>query len=370
MHVIRDWFSRRFSDPQVVLLVVLIAIGVGSLLVLGDMLAPVLASVVIAYLLEGPVGLLARWKIPRLAAVLLVFFLFMVFLFFLLFGLFPLLWQQVRQLFQQLPSMIGWTQRELLRLPERYPEFISEQLVLDLFAVLKAELTQMGQHILSLSVSSVSGMISILVYIFLMPLLVFFFLKDKVRLLQWATGFLPEDRGLVREVWQEVNRKIGSYVRGKVWEIFIVWAASYATFAVLGLDFAMLLSLFVGLSVLVPYIGAAVMGVPVVLIAYFQWGWGPPFAYAAGAYVVIQLLDGNLLAPLLLSEIVNVHPIAIIVAILVFGGMWGFWGVFFAIPLATLVQALIKALSRKRGGEGAPGPGETKGPEGGKAEAA
>jgi putative permease len=94
------------------------------------------------------------------------------------------------------------------------------------------------------------------------------------------------------------------------------------------------------------------MLVPVVLVAFFQWGWGAQLAYATGAYLLIQLLDGNLLAPLLLSEIVKLHPIAIIVAILVFGGLWGFWGVFFAIPLATLVQALINALSRKRGEEG------------------
>jgi len=187
---------------------------------------------------------------------------------------------------------------------------------------------------------------------FLMPLLVFFFLKDKDRLLHWATGFLPEDRRLASEVWQEVDLQIGNYVRGKVWEIFIVWTVSYVTFAVLGLDFAILISLFVGLSVLVPYIGATVMGLPVMLIGYFQWGWGPQLAYATVAYLVIQLLDGNLLAPLLLSEVVNLHPIAIIVAILVFGGMWGFWGVFFAIPLATLVQALLKALSRKRKKDG------------------
>lgn len=347
MQMIRDWFRRWFSDPQVVVLLVLLVVGIVSLLMLGHMLAPVIASVVIAYLLEGPVGLLQRWRIPRIVAVLLVFLLFLLFLFFVLFGLLPLLWRQVRQLFQQLPSMIAWTQRELMRLPERYPDFISEQWVLDLFAVLKTEIAQLGQRILSLSVSSVPGIISILVYMILMPLLVFFFLKDKTRLLRWAAGFLPEDRGLVREVWEEVNFKIGSYVRGKVWEIFIVWAVSYATFALLGLDFAILLSLFVGLSVLVPYIGAAVMALPVVLIAYFQWGWSAQLAYATGAYLVIQLLDGNLLAPLLLSEIVKLHPIAIIVAILVFGGLWGFWGVFFAIPLATLFKAVLNAWPRR-----------------------
>jgi len=61
------------------------------------------------------------------------------------------------------------------------------------------------------------------------------------------------------------------------------------------------------------------------------------------AYAVIQALDGNLLVPLMFSEVVNLHPVAIILAILIFGGLWGFWGIFFAIPLATLVKAVINA---------------------------
>jgi len=348
MKLIGNWFQRHFSDPQVVILAVLLLLGAVFVLMLGNMLAPVLASLVVAYLLEGLVGLLERLKIPRLFAVLLVFFSFIVFVLFLLLGMLPLLWQQLGQLFQQLPTMISWSQRELLRLPERYPDFISETQLLEVISVLRTELTLLGQEALSRSVASVRGFISILVYIFLMPLLVFFLLKDKVRLLQWVTRFLPEDRRLASEVWREVDKQIGNYIRGKFWEILIVWAASYLTFKILGLQFAMLISLFVGLSVLIPYFGAIAMTVPVALIAYFQWGWSPDFAYVVAAYIVLQFLDGNVLVALLFSEVVNLHPIAIMVAVLVFGGTWGFWGVFFAIPLATLVQAVLKAWARHR----------------------
>ena len=346
MEFISNWFRRHFSDPQLVILALLLIIGSVLIIILGEMLAPVLASVVLAYLLEGLVGFLERRRIPRLVAVLSVFFTFMIFLLFLLLGLFPLLWQQVVQLFQQLPSMISWSQRELMHLPERYPDFISAQQVIDIINVLRSELGSLGQRILSLSVASVRGLISILVYIFLMPLLIFFFLKDKYRLVQWFTGFLPDNRSLATEVWREVDQQIGNYIRGKFWEILIVWTASYLTFAILGLQFAILISFFVGLSVLIPYIGAIVMVLPVASISYFQWGLCSHFVYVVAAYVVIQILDGNVLVTLLFSEVVNLHPIAIIVAVLVFGGIWGFWGVFFASPLATLVQAVLKAWSQ------------------------
>ncbi|MBS5278124.1 MAG: AI-2E family transporter, partial [Haemophilus parainfluenzae] len=66
--------------------------------------------------------------------------------------------------------------------------------------------------------------------------------------------------------------------------------------------------------------------------------------YLIVAFAVSQLLDGNLLVPYLFSEVVNLHPLVIIISVLIFGGLWGFWGVFFAIPLATLVKAEINAL--------------------------
>jgi putative permease len=348
MQIVRDWFRHHFSDPEMVILAIFLTVGSLLVLFMGKMLAPVLASLVIAYLLQGPVALMEKHRIPHLAAVLIVFLGFIAFLLFLVLGTLPLLWQQVEQLFHELPNMIAWGQRELLRLPERYPDFISEQQVVDIINVLRSELSSVGQRILSLSVASVRSIISVVIYIFLLPLLVFFFLKDKDQLLQWIRDFLPEDRRLAAEVWHEVDRQIGNYIRGKVWEILILWAVSYAAFSILGLQFAMLISFFVGLSVLVPYIGATAMGFPVASIGYFQWGWSSEFAYVVIAYVVIQILDGNLLAFLLFSEVVNLHPVAIIVAILAFGGIWGFWGVFFAIPLATLVEAVLNAWSRQR----------------------
>ena len=343
MQLVTDWFKRNFSDPQVVYLAVLLLAGFAVVIWMGDMLAPVLASVVIAYMLEGLVALLERRGVPRLVVVLAVFVLFMLFVILILFVLLPQLSRQVTQLFQQLPSMITEGQTALMRLPERYPEFVSAQQVDELMGIIRRELANWGQHAVSVSLSSVVGLITLLVYLILMPLLVFFFLKDKVAILDWVKQYLPSNRPLVNRVWSDVDRQIGNYIRGKFWEILIVGSVSFTTFAFMGLSYAMLLGVLVGLSVIIPYIGAAVVTVPVAVIAWFQWGWSADFAYLMAAYLVIQALDGNVLVPLLFSEVVNLHPVAIIVAVLVFGGFWGVWGVFFAIPLATLVQAVLHA---------------------------
>jgi putative permease len=268
-------------------------------------------------------------------------------------GLLPLLSRQIAQLLQQLPSMIAMGESKLMQLPQRYPDFISEMQIKRVLEFMGTELKSMAQHIVPISRASVRGIISILVYLILVPFMVFFFLKDKSKIIDWLIQFLPDNRGLATEVWREVNQQIGNYIRGKIWEILIIWTVTYITFRLLGLHFTMLISLFVGLSVLVPYVGVTVMVFPVALFSYYQWGFEPGFFYTLVAYAVIQLLDGNLLAPLLLSEVVDLHPVAIIAAVLVFGGLWGLWGLFFAIPLATLVHAVIKAwLNIPKGPEG------------------
>jgi putative permease len=346
--LIRDWIDRRFSDPQILILSLLLVVGFIFIFMLGDKLLPVFASIVIAYLLDGAITRITTVKVPRMAAVLLVFMIFMAGLLFVIVGLLPMLSRQIAQLLQQLPNMLATGQKELLQLPQRYPDFVSEAQIKQVLAFIGEEFTIVVKRALTYSLASVRGLISVLVYLILVPLMVFFMLKDKAKILGWMGGLLPANRGLANEVWREVNRQTGNYIRGKIWEILIIWSVSYVTFKMLGMQFSMLISLFVGLSVLVPYVGVTVVFLPVTLMAYFQWGPSEQFIYALMAYSVIQLLDGNLLAPLLLSEVVNLHPVAIIVAVLLFGGLWGLWGLFFAIPLATLVQAVLKAILNRQ----------------------
>ncbi|WPL17133.1 sporulation integral membrane protein YtvI [Thiorhodovibrio winogradskyi] len=348
MHAIGHWFRRHFSDPQILFLAFSLLSVLVIVITLGNMLTPVFASIVIAYLLEGAVGFLERKGWPRLLGSLVALLGFMLFLASLLLLVLPLLWRQATDLVQQLPGMLTTWQQALMGLPQRYPELVTNEQIHTLINTIRAEILYFGQKLVSLSMSSVVGMITVIVYLILMPLLVFFFLKDKELILDWFKGYLPRHRRIAGSVWQEVDRQIYNYVRGKVWEILIIWAVSFAAFSAFGLNYALLLAVLVGLSVIVPYIGASVVTIPVVLIAWFQWGWSPQLLWLSVVYLIIQAADGNVLVPLLFSEVVNLHPVAIIVAILVFGGIWGFWGVFFAIPLATLVQAVLCAWPQEK----------------------
>lgn len=343
---LRAWYHRHFSDPQVVILFLFLLGGFAVVIFAGKILAPLFASIVIAYLLDGAVTLLQKSKSPRIIALLIVFSIFIAVLVLLLFVFIPVLSKQLTQFFKELPNMVSQGQQLLMQLPESFPSMINEDQVSDMIAFIRGELVTFGQALISKPLASVVGLITILVYLILVPLLVFFLLKDKTMILKWIEDFLPGDRELTNEVWFEVNQKIASYVRGKFVEILIVMSATYVTFTILDLRYAMLLAVLVGLSVIIPYAGAAVVTIPVMFVAYAQWGLSSEFAYVLLVYTIIQFLDGNILVPLLFSEVVNLHPVAIIAAVLFFGGIWGIWGVFFAIPLATLINAVINGWPR------------------------
>ena len=344
--VVKKWWQRYLSDPQAVLLTVMLLSMTLVFLIMGKILAPVIASIVIAYLLQWIVNLLIRWHVPRLLAVVITYSTFLGLFFAAILILWPIIWHQLTRLYTELPSMITSGQQFLYLLPEKLPEFFTKETVAGLTDDVSLQMKHMGKFILTASVASVPTVIALIVYVILVPVLVFFFLKDHAVIIGWFKGFLPDDRSVLSNVWRDVDKQIGNYIRGKAAEIFIVGLTTYLVFYLFDIRYAALLAVLVGLSVIIPYVGIAVVTIPVTFVALLQWGWGEHFAYVMLVYTIIQVLDGYVLVPLLFSEAVNIHPVAIIIAILVFGSWWGFWGVFFAIPLATLVKAVIKAWPR------------------------
>ena len=342
IEVIKNWFEKHFSDPQAIILVSFLVLGAILILYWGKILTPVLAGVVIAYVLEGLVKKISLCGVPRFFSFLISYALFIAALALILFGLVPLVISQLTQLISDFPQVLDRFQQLILAIPERYPA-LADREIEKMLGNFSSELVGIGQKLVSVSLSSAVDVFTVMVYLVVVPLLVFFLLKDKKEILQWFRRFVPEDRRLAYSVWKEVDAKMGNYIRGKMLEVVIVGVATFIPLKYMGMNYAATMSLLVGLSVIIPYVGAVAVTIPVALIAWFQWGASSDFVYLMIAYLIVQFLDGNILVPLLFSEVVNMHPSAIIIAVLFFGGLWGVWGVFFAIPLATLVQAVINS---------------------------
>lgn len=343
LDIIGGWINEYFSNEEAIYLVVMITVVLVVLLTLGGTLAPVLTGLVVAFLLQGLVKWLERISIPRNVCVSLSVLLFagIVVLFFFL--LVPLLGKQLQGLLQLLPTAMAQLRESLDLLAERFPDYITQEQIAAFIDQGTRELGNMSGALLETAFSQVLSVFGLLIYVVLVPITVFFFLKDKDLLIQWLQSLLPNDRPLLDAVGTEMSAQLANYVRGKFIEILIVGAATFVLLTLLGVDYAALLSVLVGLSVLIPFVGAAVVTLPVFIVGVVQFGWSWELAWVMTGYGIIQFIDGNVLVPLLFSEAVDLHPITIIVAVLAFGGIWGFWGVFFAIPLATLVKAIYNA---------------------------
>lgn len=343
VRILRGLAHKYFSDEEAVILSLLLVSGTIFIILFGAMLAPAIASLIIAFILQGLVSKLKSLGVPELIAILGVFFVFMGILVGFIFGLLPLIWTQVSALASEAPRIIRELQSYLELLPQEYPHLVSADAVNTIYQQVSAEVGQITQWLVSFSLSSIPDLVALLIYVVLVPILVFFFLKDRGVLVQSVGRMLPPQRPMMLRIWHEVNLQCANYVRGKAVEIFIVGGITYLAFKLLGMPYAALLALLVGLSVVIPYIGAAVVTIPVAVIGLFAFGWGTQFIWLMVIYGIIQALDGNVLVPILFSEVNNLHPVAIIVAVLFFGGIWGMWGVFFAIPLATMLKAVFAA---------------------------
>ena len=343
LNVIKRWFDSRFHDEESIILTFILLIGVLLIVFFGQIMTPVIAALVVAYLLQGVVKQLGNWKVPHIVAVVAATIFLLVLEVVFVFLAVTLLLDQLINMVQELPQLIVLVRERLESLQLSYPELIDQQRVNEWTELANAEIANLGQWVVSYSQSNISNVMSFMIYLVLVPVMVFFLLKDKESLISWFGRLLPEERPLLTSVSVEMDRQMANYVRGKVIEMFIVGGVSYFVFSLFGLNYAALLALAVGLSVIVPYVGAFLVTLPVALVAYLQWGWGSEFFWLVFWYTVIQVLDGNALVPLLFSEAVNLHPIAILIAIMFFGGIWGLWGVFFAIPLATLISAVLNA---------------------------
>jgi putative permease len=340
-----DWYTRKFSDPHAVTLVVLLISIALFIALFSNLLMPVFVAIALAFLLDLPVNKLMHSSMSRSSATIVVVVTFLGFSLLAVLGLMPLIWKQSSNLLQEVPNMITQGQGYLLTLPEKYPDFVHVSQIESFIVMVNDNLLEWGQVALKASLNSISDIVALMVYLILVPLMVFFFLKDKTELMSSIAHFLPKERRMAIKVSQEMNQQILNYIRGKVIEILIVGTSTTIAFMFLDLQYALLLGVLVGLSVLVPYVGATVVTFPVMLVALFQFGLSSEFGYVMLAYGIIQALDGNVIVPLLFSEAVNLHPVVIIIAVIFFGGLWGFWGIFFAIPLATLVKAVINAWS-------------------------
>ena len=307
---------------------------------LGNILTPFLISIIFAYLLVGMQKRLEDYGLNSTIALIVTFSFFLLLGIALMVWLGPLVYQQLQSLILEIPKWVNAFMIFAQNVPEKYPDLVSSDQITAFLQSLSGQITSISQDFLKASIAGIQNTVTIAINLILLPILVFFFLFDRESIISDFLNILPRERAMLKKVWVEMDGQLSNYARGKAIEIVIVGSAAAIIFMYFGLEYIALLSVLVGFSVLIPFLGAFIVTLPVAAVGLLQFGISFDFWLLMGAYLVLQILDGYLLVPILFSDAVKLHPVVIMLAVFVFGGMFGFWGVFFAIPIATLIKAI------------------------------
>ena len=336
-------FKKIFSNEETIVFSIAILLIFLIITYFGSILTPFLISVVVAYLLVGLQKKIQTYNIGQYTSLIITFSIFIVTGAALVIWLVPLLYIQLQAFILDVPNLFNNFLDYMSDLPAKFPELVSSDQIAIFFQAVSEEITAIAQNIIKSSISGIQSTITILLYIILFPILVFFFLFDRKNIIDGVLKIIPGKREMFSNVWAEMDIQLSNYVRGKTIEIFIVGAVAAIIFSSLGLKYSALLSVLVGLSVIIPYVGAFLVTIPIVIVGLLQFGLGTQFYLLVSLYLLLQALDGNLLVPLIFSETLKLHPVVIILAVFIFGSMFGFWGVFFSIPIATFIKAVWNA---------------------------
>ncbi len=332
--------NKVFSNEESIIFSLLIFTFLLILYLFGGLLTPFIVSLIFAYLLIGLTRNFIEYGLSELVSLIISYVIFLLTSLGFLVWLIPLIFQQSQAFFLEVPIWLNNFRNYVENLVQSNQELISSDQISSFFSELIGRLSSLSQGVLDASISGIQDTVVFSIYLIMIPVLVFFFLFDKERIIKGFLMFLPKKREMLSDVWLEMDEQLSNYVWGKGVEILIVGFAAAIIFGIMGLNYTALLSIIVGLSVLIPYIGAFLATIPVVVVALLQFGIGFDFYMIVALYLLLQALDGNLLVPILFSDAVKLHPVVIMLAVFIFGGIFGFWGAFFSIPLATFIKAV------------------------------
>ncbi len=332
---------------------------------LGDVLAPFIIGGAIAYLLDPIADRLEAWGLSRAMATvvitisgILIFILLFLLVVPTLIGQLGQLISQIGQIVENLPET--WT-RIKASLAERFTfidaegDFLEQQM-----ANLGAAIQSRSGEVVTTLLNSAQGIINVIVLVVIVPVVTFYLLLDWDRMVAQIDDMLPRDhQETVRDLGRQIDRTLASFIRGQG-TVCLVLGTYYAIALMLaGLNFGLIVGFIAGLISFIPYVGALVGGVLAIGLALFQW-WGGTemvdgqsveaatnwlrIGIVAAIFMAGQFFEGNILTPNLVGQSVGLHPVWLILALSVFGSLFGFVGMLVAVPVAAVIGVVARFL--------------------------
>lgn len=304
---------------------------------------PFLISGILFYLCRPLIQVLESWRVPRTAAILLIFLLIISLLTFIVLKIGPIVQQQFVNLYDNIPGMIKAIQGGLALLEEKMdtvPPYVQET-VNYIGGQLESIFKQTGAFVGNF----LSGLFELMFAIIVVPFILFYLLKDSEKFVPQVVRLFPSSKEKeIRDVLSDMDNALGSYIQGQLFVSMCVGVLLFIGYMIIGLDYALLLALIGMVLNVIPFLGPFLAGVPAVIVAFFQ---DPMMVvWALIAMTVAQQTESNLISPQVIGHKLNIHPLMIILLILVGGKIAGILGMILIVPSYAVLKVIAKHSSR------------------------
>ena len=318
------------------------AVLVAMLWFLGDVLLPFVVGGAIAYFLDPVADRLESWGLSRAAATGIITTLAVILCVLLALVIIPTLLDQMVELIHVMPQLMRDLQTFL---NERFPNLLDANSPVRQALISLGEIVQSkGADLINSVITSAMSLFHVVVFLIIAPVVAVYLLLDWDRMVAAVDELLPRDHApVIRQLAKEIDSVLAGFVRG-MGTVCLILGTYYAiSLMLVGLNFGLAVGFIAGLVTFIPYLGALIGGVLAIGLALFQfWGdWGT-IAIVGAIFWVGQVTEGNFLTPKLVGSSVGLHPVWLLLALSVFGALFGFVGMLVAVPVAASMGVIAR----------------------------
>jgi predicted PurR-regulated permease PerM len=307
--------------------------------IIATLFFPFLIAGLLYYLLRPVVYLLSKPKyVPRPVAILIIYAAIIGAIYLIVHFAGDFFSHQISELTKTLP-------KDLKSLEGNTKQFINENNI-DMFSFAEIKHKLMGylgniMHGISQNIMGIIAAItSIATVLIIVPFVLFYLLKDDIRLAPFLLKFLPAHHAEEgSKILKDIDRTLSAYILGQATVAVVDGVLMYIGYLIIGLDYAIFLALFVILTAVIPLLGPILGVLPAIILASMQ----DPILiiYILILLLVVQQLEGNLVSPFILGKRLNLHPLTILLLLLVAGALYGFIGILIAVPLYSILKVTV-----------------------------
>jgi predicted PurR-regulated permease PerM len=336
------------ADPRLWGWLAIAAAIIGLVSVLSPILAPFLAGAILAYVLNPLVGRLTGRHLPHILAVIVILLFALALVVAVALIVVPLFIKELRLMSERLPAVLAWINQQLAPwLKERF--HVDFQLDTDMARQLAGSILANNQDLVAGLLGSLKigglALIAFIVNLMLVPVVLFFLLRDWNKLLARLDAMVPRHlHAKARAICREIDAVLAEFLRGQLTVMLVMSIYYVAALMLAGLEFALPVGIITGVLVIVPYAGAFTGILLGTAAAVLQFGSVGGVASVWAAFGIGQVLEGTVVTPMLVGERIGLHPVAVIFALLAFGQVFGFFGVLLALPASAALLVTLRHL--------------------------